>query len=195
MSLLVFLFIYSVLWVYLRERSHVPETTAWLEPDAGPEFDAEMSRGPGPDLPEDPLLLCGVEQKQRHFNSLWAAAFGVVLQLADLAYLSFRRWRCLRRTWRRSLECWALSCSWTGDGSSSSENWGLLQTFPALDKQQMEEMEKVSSWRKTGQVRKKKHRNLNDSSASSLINVCEKLPLPVNKVQPSGHQCHQEYEP
>lgn len=69
MSLLgFFCFIYSVLWVYLRERSHVPETTAWLEPDAGPEFDAEMSRGPGPNLPGDPLLLCGVEQKQRHFT-------------------------------------------------------------------------------------------------------------------------------
>lgn len=43
--------------VYLRGRSHDPETAALPGPGAGPEFDAEMSKGPGPNLLEDPLLL------------------------------------------------------------------------------------------------------------------------------------------
>lgn len=94
------------------------------------------------------------QTKRTTLYSLSARSFGVVLQLLDLSYLSFRRWRCLRRTWQHSSECWAPSCSWRGDGSSSSENWGLLQMFPALDKQQMKEMEKVSALRETGQVRK-----------------------------------------
>lgn len=43
--------------VYLRGRSHDPETAALPGPGAGPEFDAETSKGPGPNLLEDPLLL------------------------------------------------------------------------------------------------------------------------------------------
>lgn len=46
-----------------------------------------------------------------------------------LSYLPCRRWRCLRRSWG----CWARSCSWRDDGSSSSGSWGLLLSPPTLD--------------------------------------------------------------
>lgn len=50
-----------------------------------------------------------------------------------LSYLPCRRWRCLHHTWRRSWGCWAPSCSWRDDGSSSSGSWGLLLSPPTLD--------------------------------------------------------------
>lgn len=125
---------YRLLVVYLRERSHVPETAAWPGPGADPESYAETSRGPGPNLLEDPLLLYLVEQGEHRIT--FSTPFGAVLQLSRLMYLSYplcRRWRCLPHIWRRSWGCWAPSCSWRDDGSFSSGSWGLLLSAPGLD--------------------------------------------------------------
>lgn len=67
----------------------------------------------------------------------------------SLSYLPCQRWRCLRRTWRHSSECWVLSCNWKDDVSSSLENWGLLQKFPALDTHHMKSMEQGGNVERT----------------------------------------------
>lgn len=71
---------HCLLVVYLRERSHVPETAAWPGPGAGPEFYAETSRGPGPNPREDPLLLYRVEQgvHWHHFQyTFWSSSAAI----------------------------------------------------------------------------------------------------------------------
>lgn len=118
--------------VYLRERSHVPETAAWPGLAAGPEFSAEMSRGPGPNPREDPRLLHRVEQRG-HCITLKTHSSEAIEPDGYLLLPPGRRWRCLHRTWRRSWGCWAPSCSWRDGGSSSSGSWGLLLSPPTLD--------------------------------------------------------------
>lgn len=60
-SLRALLFLLS--WcLYLRERSHVPETAASPGPGAGPEFCEEMRKGCGPNPREGPLLLYRVQR-------------------------------------------------------------------------------------------------------------------------------------
>lgn len=152
---------YYLLVVYLRERSHVPGTAAWPGPVVDPEFYAETSRGPGPNLLEDLLLLYLVEQGEHRIT--FSTPFGAVLQLLKLMYQSYlvgRRWRSLPRTWRRSWGYWAPSCSWRDDGSSSLGSWGLPLSAPALDtwrtkKGNVEEKGDNRVWRERGTRRER----------------------------------------